>query len=68
MEEIFGMSNKEIDRLRVLYEVIEGKITQVIAGKKLKLSDRQIRRLVTQLKKEGTQAIISKKRGKLNER
>lgn len=43
MEEILGMSNKEIERLKVLSDVIEGKITQVVASKKLKLSDRQAR-------------------------
>jgi hypothetical protein len=37
------MSNNEIERIKILSEVIEDKITQITAAKKLKLSDRQIR-------------------------
>lgn len=68
MEEILGMSNKEIERLKVLSEVIEGKITQNIASKKLKISERQVRRLIKGIKKEGNKAVISKKRGKPSNR
>jgi transposase InsO family protein len=68
MEEVLVMSNDEIERIKILSEVIEGKITQITAAKKLKLSDRQIRRLITKFKNHGNKSVISKKRGKKSNR
>ena len=64
MEETVEMSQKELERIKTLFLVKEGKISQVLAGKKLKISDRQIRRLLTNLKSHGDKSIVSKKRGK----
>jgi hypothetical protein len=63
MEETVNMTKKEIERLKTLSLVLEGKISQVLAGKKLNLSDRQVRRLLANIKKFGDKSIISKKRG-----
>ncbi len=65
MEEILEMSRKELERIRILAQVVEGKITQLTAAKILKLSDRQVRNLLVEFKTNGEKGIISKKRGKL---
>jgi len=68
MEEVFSMTNKEIDRIPVIAEVIEGNVNQVCAAKKLKVSERQVRRLITKFKKDGKQSLISKKSNKPSNR
>jgi transposase len=64
MEETIAMTKKELERIKILSQVMDGKISQVLAAKKLGLSDRQIRRLLLRLKTNGDKSIISKKRGK----
>ena len=44
--ERIALSQRERDRLRVLREVQEKQITQIEAARRLKISDRQIRRLL----------------------
>ena len=44
MEERLTMSNTEIDRLKVIHKVLEGKLTWREAGIELELSERQIGR------------------------
>ena len=68
MEETFLMTKKEIERLKVLTQVIDCKLSQVIAAKKLGLSERQVRRLVIKIKLQGDRSMISKKRGKVSNR
>lgn len=63
MEEVFHLSKKEIDRIKVLEQVREKQITQWTAAIKLGLSDRQVRNLLTRTAKEGDKAIISRKCG-----
>jgi hypothetical protein len=41
-----SMSQRERDRLRVLHSVLEGQRTQAEAARLLRLSPRQVRRLV----------------------
>ncbi len=65
MEEILEMSRKELERIKILAQVMDGKITQLTGAKILKLSDRQIRNLLTKFKTNGEKGIVSKKRGKL---
>ena len=43
MEETLAMTKKELDRIKVLSQVIESKSSQVLAAKKLGISDRQVR-------------------------
>lgn len=64
MEEFVEMSIKELERIKVLSQVREGKMTQVLAARLLNISDRQVRKLLKRLKVDGDRAIISKKRGK----
>jgi hypothetical protein len=65
MEEILEMTKKELERIKVLSQVREKKITQVTAAKILKISDRQVRYLLAEIKIYGDKGIISKKRGRL---
>ena len=52
-EERLEMSERERERLKVLHEVQGGHLTQVEAGWRLKLSVRQLRRVLRRLEAEG---------------
>ena len=52
------MRTGDIDRLRAIRDVIEGKRSQVEAGKALYLSDRQVRRLCIRVRRQGNRGII----------
>jgi hypothetical protein len=58
MDEVLVMRNGDIDRLRVIRDVLEGKLTQVEAGEILDLGDRQVRRLCTQVRRRGNCGIL----------
>lgn len=64
MEQILTMSNREIDRLKVVSNVITGRLTWHEAGAQLDLSDRQVGRLCKKVRKKGNAAIIHGLRGK----
>lgn len=68
MEETFTMSTKELERIKVLAQVIDKKISQATAAKKLKICDRQFRRIFKEYKTKGNSSVISKKRGKASNR
>ncbi len=58
------LSQRERDRMRVLHEVKQGHLTQREAGRRLRLSDRQVRRLLLRIGKYGDQAVIHALRGR----
>ena len=62
------MSQKELLRLHVIHQVIEGKIKQVQAASKLGLSDRQVRRIIRRIEQKGDSAIAHKSRGRMSPR
>lgn len=64
MEQTLTMSNREIDRLGVVKNVIAGKLTWDEAGAQLDLSDRQIGRICAKVRKKGNAGIIHGLRGK----
>jgi len=68
MEELFHMSEKELDRLKILHQVKNKQLRQKQAAKLLHISDRWIRVLLRDLECHGLQAIVSKKRGKPSNR
>jgi molybdenum-dependent DNA-binding transcriptional regulator ModE len=68
MSEVLEMSIKELERIKILNRAVEGKITQILAAKQLKISDRQVRNLLARLKNGGDKALISKKRGRPSNR
>ena len=62
------MSVKELRRLHVIHEVIEKKMTQVIASGLLGLTDRQIRRIVKRVREIGDGGLAHQSRGKPSHR
>jgi hypothetical protein len=45
--ERMALSQRERDRLRVLHEVEQGHVAQIEAARRMKLTDRQVRRLLS---------------------
>lgn len=64
MEELLKMSNREIDRLKIIREVIEKKLKQKEASGQLRLSTRQVRRLCKRVIKQGNSGIMHQLRGR----
>ena len=62
------MSSKERDRLKVLTEAKDKLITQKQAAEQLKISERQVRRLVKRLRQVGDRAVLHGSRGKSSNR
>lgn len=62
------MSQRERDRLKVLHEVSKGQITQKRAAEQLKLSERQVRRLIGKLGQRGDAAVVHGLRGRASNR
>src|SRR6266566_8393069 len=57
------LSTKERDRLKVLHQVEQGHLQQVEAARRLRLSDRQVRRLQRRLRAQGDGGIVHGLRG-----
>jgi len=66
--ERIALSQRERDRLRVLHEVKQKQITQIEAARRLKVSDRHIRRLLFRLGEQGDRAVIHGLRGRPSNR
>src|SRR4030095_2486963 len=66
--ERIALSQRERDRLRVLHEIKQKQITQREAAKRLKISDRHIRRLLVGVGKRGDRAVIHGLRGRPSNR
>jgi transposase len=58
------MSEKEIERIKVLQIVEEGRLTQKKAAQRLTISERHLRRILHDYRKQGDAAVISRHRGK----
>lgn len=67
-EDTVTMSAKELRRVHVIRQVREKRITQREAGTMLRLTDRQIRRLLGRVKAEGDQGLVHRGRGKPSNR
>jgi hypothetical protein len=57
-EDRFEMGQKQRDRLKVLHEVVQGKLKQTEAAEQLKLSTRQVRRLAKKMGSLGDRAVV----------
>lgn len=68
MEGILTMSSKEIDRLMLISQIEEEKISVLEASRLLGLSQRQIYRILKRVKTEGSKGIIHKLRGRKSNR
>jgi transposase len=62
------MSRKERERLGVLAVVVERRLTQREAGRRLRLSERQVRRLVRRYRAEGDAGLVHRARGRPSNR
>lgn len=58
------MSQRDIDRLHVIRNVLERRLKQVQAAQALDLTDRQVRRLCAQVREEGARGIRHGLRGR----
>jgi len=67
-QELVEMSSKELDRLAVVRQVLEGRLTQAKAGEFVGLSERQMRRLCTAFEERGPVGLVSGKRGQPSNR
>lgn len=68
MEDILTMSQKELKRLHVIRKALDKSIKQREAAELLRLSQRQIRRLVRRVRKESDKGIIHRSRGRQSHR
>lgn len=64
MDEVLEMSTKELERYDVLNGVRRKAMTQGKAAELLGISDRQVRKLLTLLKKKGPSGLVSRRRGR----
>src|SRR5262245_22475064 len=62
------MSRQERDRLKVLHGVVQGERLQKEAARLLRLTPRQVRRLVRRLHEHGDQGILHRLRGRSSNR
>jgi len=58
------MTHKELNRLQIIYKVLERHLTQVQAAQLLDLSDRQVRRITKRVESLGEGGIIHRLRGR----
>ena len=67
-EERIELSEPERDRLKVLHEIEQGHLKQVEAARRLRLTDRQVRRLLARLRREGDGGLVHRLRGRPSNR
>ena len=60
------LNKKELMRVEVIKQVINGELTQKEASSKLEITDRQVRRLIVKLESEGESGFAHKNRGKIS--
>ncbi len=63
-KDIIMLSQKELKRLHIIQQVLDGVMKQVEAAEILVMSDRQIRRLIKRVRIEGDAGIAHKGRGR----
>jgi hypothetical protein len=66
--ERISLSQRERDRLRVLYEVQRKQLTQVGAAERLRVTDRQVRRMLLRIGEHGDGALVHGLRGRPSNR
>src|SRR5258708_4551580 len=62
------LSQRERDRLKVLHEVQQRHLTQVAAAARLKVTDRQVRRMLLRIREQGDAALVHGLRGRPSNR
>ena len=67
-EERIALSARERERLKILHEVEQGHLRQIDAADRLRLSDRQVRRLLGRLRDAGDRGLVHRLRGRPSNR
>ena len=67
-KDIIVMSQKELKRIKVINEAINGNLTQGEAAEKIDISERQVRRLLLRVKEKGDKGLLHESRGKKSNR
>jgi hypothetical protein len=65
---LLSMSQKELNRVDVIRDVCEKRITQINAAKLLNLTRRQVQRLVNKYRIDGSSGLVSLRRGQPSNR
>jgi transposase len=63
-KDMITMSREEVKRLHIIHQALNKKISQTEAASLIDLSDRQIRRMIKRIRKEGDEGICHRSRGK----
>jgi transposase len=63
-KDMITMSREEASRLHIIHQALNKKISQTEAASLIKLSDRQIRRMIKRIRLEGDDGICHRSRGK----
>jgi transposase len=66
--ERIALSQQERDRLKVLHEVNQKHLTQILAAGRLKVTDRQVRRMLLRIRERGDAALVHGLRGRPSNR
>lgn len=67
-KDIIMMSERELKRLHIIQKVLDKELKQVEAVEILNLTDRQIRRIIKRVRKEGNTGVIHKSRCRISNR
>jgi transposase len=65
-KDMISMSREEAKRLHIIHQAIDKKISQTEAASLVNLSDRQMRRMIKRIRKEGDEGICHRSRGKIS--
>jgi helix-turn-helix protein len=66
--ERIDLSAKERERLKVLHEIEQGHLKQVEAARRMRLTDRHVRRLQARLRREGDRGLVHRLHGRRSNR
>ncbi|MBC8357336.1 MAG: ISNCY family transposase [Candidatus Aminicenantes bacterium] len=62
------LSKREIERLRIIHRVMDGRMTQVKASELLGITDRQVRNIIAKVRERGDKAIAHGNRERVSHR
>jgi len=69
MEKKFiNLSQREIERLRIIHKVMDRQMTQMKASELLGITDRQERNIIRKIRQKGDRAIAHRNRGRVSYR
>jgi hypothetical protein len=68
MEETYRMSSRDLDRYKIIQDVLQKKVKQAHAARWLDLSDRQVRRILERVRRGGPAGLVHRLRGRPSHR